>query len=92
MKATIYGLSALLLTMTLTTVAQAWYGYGPPPPVNAFTPSCCPYWDQYSCASYNNWPPCSQPFQGFRPPTPPFGNNCIYRFARSPRDYFMVDP
>jgi hypothetical protein len=94
MKATISGLSALLLALAFTTAAQAWYGYGPPPPVNAFSPSCCPYWDGGSYSSYNNWPPYCPPFQGFRPPVPPMGSECGsgYRFARSPRDYFMVEP
>jgi len=92
MKATISGLGVLFLALALTTTAHAWYGYGPPPPVNAFTPSCCySYWDTCSYGSCDNWPPCSQPFQGFRPSVP-MGNDCGYRFARSPRDYFMVDP
>ncbi len=92
MKATISGLAALFLALALTTAAQAWYEYSPPP-VNAFTPGCyCyPCWGGCSYGQYTNWPPCCQPFQGFRPQVP-MGNDGGYRFARSPRDYFMVDP
>jgi hypothetical protein len=89
MRATIAGLSAVLLAMTLTTAAQAWYEYRPPP-VNAFTPSCCyPCWDGGYYGPCNNWPPCCEPFQGFRPP---ISRGPTHPFARSPRDYFMIDP
>ncbi len=46
MKATISGLSAVLLALALTAAAQAWFECGYcPPPVNAFSPSCCcPSW------------------------------------------------
>jgi hypothetical protein len=93
MKATISGLAALFLALALTTAAQAWYEYSPPP-VNAFTPGCyCyPCWGGSSYGQYTNWPPYCQPFQGFRPQVPMRGNDGGYRFARSPRDYFMVDP
>jgi len=90
MKATISGMGAVLLALALTTGAQAWHDYSPPP-VNAFTPSCC-----YPCSNMgfygpcNNWPPYCQPFQGFRPPASTSAP--VYSFARSPRDYFMVEP
>jgi len=92
MKATISGLSAVLLTLALTAAAQAWFGCGNcPPAVNAFSPSCCsPYWDGGGYSPYGNWPPYGEPFQGFRPPGPT--GFSVYPFARSPRDYFMVDP
>jgi hypothetical protein len=96
MKATISVLATLFLALALTATAAAWGDYSPPP-INAFTPGCyCyPYWDIYAYGSYPNWPPYCQPFQGFQPRVP-FGNDSGYgsgyRFARSPRDYFMMDP
>lgn len=90
MKATIAGLAALLIALALTTAAQAWFGYGPPP-YNAFSPGCCyPCWDMGCYGSYSNWPPCCQPFQGFRPQVPMGSGG--QSFARSPRDFFMVEP
>ncbi|HLJ92061.1 MAG TPA: hypothetical protein VKU02_02595 [Gemmataceae bacterium] len=93
MKTTLTGLGALVLALAFTNAAPAWFEYNPPQ-CNAFTPmGCCyPCWNMYSCGSYSNWPPCCQPFQGLQAPPPSMGNDCIYRFARSPRDYFMVDP
>jgi hypothetical protein len=92
MKATISALAALFLTIALAATAQAWYNNGPPP-INAFSPGCCyPNWDTGYYGPYSNWPPYCQPFQGFHPQVP-FGNDCGgYRFARGPRDYFMVEP
>jgi hypothetical protein len=95
MKTTISVLATLFLALAFTATASAWGDYSPPP-INAFTPGCyCyPSWDMYSYGSYPNWPPYCQPFQGFQPQMPqmPFGNDSGYRFARSPRDYFMMDP
>jgi hypothetical protein len=98
MRATLTGLSAVLLLLGLTAVAQAlsWFEHSSPP-VNAFSTNFCyPCWAGGGAGGgigpYGNWPPPCGPFQGFRPPAPNMGNSFTQPFARSPRDYFMVDP
>jgi hypothetical protein len=95
MRATMTMLGAALFTLTLTAGAQAWFrNDSAPPPINAFTPNwlCCPCWNGGCYNANSNWPPPCQPFQGFgsRPPAPT--GFATQPFARSPRDYFMVDP
>jgi hypothetical protein len=94
MKATISGLSAVLLALALTATAQAWFWFGRghcQTPVNASSPSgSCPYPDGGGNGPSGNRPSHGGPFQGFHPPTP-MGLGW-QPFARSPRDYFMVDP
>jgi hypothetical protein len=104
MRATISGLSAVLLTLGLSAAAEAWWFHQSSPAVNAFSPGhCCPCWvgGGYT-GPYGNWPPACEPFQGFASPASAAGAAGGFSggaggfftqpFARSPRDYFMVDP
>jgi len=101
MKATITWLGALLLLAAAGSAARAdnYYpnGYGPPT-TGAWGGS--PYYSNPFCQGFavNPWgglPP--QPFQGIRPPMGG-GGGCgraygfpTHPYARSPRDFFMVD-
>jgi hypothetical protein len=90
MKATGPWLGTLLIAAGLASLVRADHCnpcVAPPP--NAFTPSgcCCPcYW-----GGPGYWPPYGmqpfQPFNGFRPSL----GVPVHPFARSPRDYFMMD-
>ena len=105
MKATISGLSAVLLALALSATAQAWFGFGSKcangtPPVEAVNAGGNPVNPSESCPDKGGHRLCKHLFHGglfhgglfqnLRQPRvqglggPPF--------ARSPRDYFMVDP
>jgi hypothetical protein len=102
MKATISGLSAVLLALALTATAQAWFGFG------SKCANCTPSGDAVNPGSNpaNPGEPCAHAdggghrlckrlfhgglFQHLREPRP-LGIGSP-PFARSPRDYFMLDP
>jgi hypothetical protein len=91
MKATIPWLGALLLAAAAMSSGRAdhWWCSSSPPQPNAFTPAgyCCPGW-------YN---PITFPTFGVQPFCPsgngfgPSVGTPAHLFARSPRDYFMMD-
>ena len=105
MKATISGLSAVLLALALTATAQAWFGFGSKcancsPAADTVSPgsSVDAAGTNNSCAHGDGGHHClfgrclfhGGLFHGLRQPQPAgFGGP---PFARSPRDYFMVDP
>lgn len=99
MRATLCLLAAVVLALTLTAAAQGWFGCcSAPTAENAFSFNCCypyPYWGTGFYGPISNWPPPCQPFQGFASPgsggAGPTGF-ATHPFARSPRDYFMIDP
>ena len=102
MKATISGLSAILVALALTTTAHAWFGFG------SKCANCAPAGDAVnsggaavnpseSCAHAEGCGHrlCKRLFHGElfhhlrEPKQLGIGNP---PFARGPRDYFMVDP
>jgi hypothetical protein len=99
MKAIVSGLSVLVLSGLLASSAQAQCCYIYPPPAPDM---CGPGYYAVNCGgqvygpNYNVYPPFC-PFQGMVPaPQPPGGGGGMaafptHPFARSPRDYFMID-
>src|SRR5262249_16013196 len=113
MKATISGLSSVLLALALTGTTQAWFGFGskcasPAPPVDATNTSLNPASADGSCPSGAKG--CHGLFCGAKGCHGLFCKHLFHGglfqhlglpkplgfggppFARSPRDYFMVDP
>jgi hypothetical protein len=113
MKATLQGLSALLLAAVAASSSFAQLPcpscssqrlqYMPAPMAPSYTPGF--YGTPYAPNYYGGMP--GQPYGGVQPPCIPFGgcggcggcgNGCggimgfpVHQFARSPRDYFMMD-
>jgi hypothetical protein len=105
MKATISGLGAVLLALALTATAQAWFGLGSKcanctPAGDAVNSGGAPVSSSESCPHDGGHHLCKHLFHGGlfhgglfqnlrHPRVEGLGNP---PFARSPRDYFMVDP
>jgi hypothetical protein len=104
MKATITGLAALLALAVFAPASHAQYyppsypRYYAPIPRAPDLCNPCNYYSPYTGANFNVYPPF-QPFNGaVFPPSNGNGNGMgatqlfpTHPFARSPRDYFMVD-
>jgi hypothetical protein len=99
MKATASLLGVLLGATVLVSSAQAQYGYHAPPAPPMYQPGYYP--PNYSGAGFpyyycNPSFPACPPFQGmvWAPPSPGGNGNAAFPthpFARSPRDFFMID-